>query len=182
MGRIVEFELEKLVVGIMYVNQQVYVQALTALSDAFGKVDNVMDEYSFSRYSTFYDSEMGGHVLKRFVSFERLVNPSLLPKIKCWTNELESRLSNESGRCVNIDPCILGHGRFVMATTKGASFRVPLQDGIFADISLVYSRNEWHHFFWTYHDVKSDFFKRFLIGVRTLYLHQRTRAANGDVK
>ena len=182
MGRIMEFELEKLVVGIMYVNQELYVQALSALSDVFGKIDNEMDEYSFSGYSTFYDREMGGHVLKRFVSFERLVNPSALSRIKCWTNEVESRLSNGSSRHVNVDPCILGHGRFVMATTKGASFRVPLQNGIFADISLIYSRNGWHHFFWTYHDVKSDLFKAFLTRVRTLYMQQRTHATSGGVQ
>ena len=45
-------------------------------------------------------------------------------------------------RKVNIDPCLISHGKFIMATTKGASFRVPIRDGIYADLSLVYSNGQ----------------------------------------
>ena len=173
MGRIKTFEPEKLVIGIMYTDGDHFRSVTDVLTQHFGKADFETEEYSFSDYSGYYDGEMDGRVMKRFVSFERLVDPSSLSEIKIRTNGIEDDMSVSGNRRVNIDPCLLSHGRFVMATTKGASFRVPLSDGIFADLSLVYSRGEWTDFFWTYADVKSDRMKRFLSDVRRIYLEQR---------
>ena len=116
---------------------------------------------------------MDGQVLKRFVSFRDLVDPSRLSQIKLHTNDIESDFAVNGDRRVNIDPCLLSHGKFVMATTKGASFRVPLENGIYADLSLVYAKKQWNEFFWTYFDVKSDMIKSFLLEVRKIYREQR---------
>ncbi|MBO4219565.1 MAG: DUF4416 family protein [Clostridia bacterium] len=173
MGSIKSFEPEKLVVGIMYIDEDHFRSVLDVLTPVFGKTDAETEEYSFSDFSGYYDTEMDGSVMKRFVSFERLVDPSALSEIKIRTNSIEDDMSVSGNRRVNIDPCLLSHGRFVMATTKGASFRVPLSGGIYADLSLVYSRGEWKDFFWTYADVKSDRMKAFLSDVRRKYLEQR---------
>ncbi len=173
MGKACDFEPEQLVVGIMYTDDATYDAALEKLVGKFGETDCVSDEYSFSEFSRFYDGEMSGEVRKRLVSFEKTVPPSSLPAIKLFTNGLEDAFAKDGNRTVNLDPCLLGHGKFVMATTKGASFRIPLSNGIYADLALVYARKHWVHFFWTYFDIKSDFVKSFLEKVRELYLEKR---------
>lgn len=173
MGKVKPFELEKLVVGIMYTNSSQYHQITKLLEDIFGDTDIISDEYVFSKFSTYYDKEMNGIVLKRFISFRNCLNPASLAKIKLQTNAIEDKLANGKDRIVNIDPCLLSHGKFIMATTKSASFRVPLQSGIYADLSLVYSRGQWEHFYWTYFDVKTDYIKQYLSEVRKRYLEQR---------
>lgn len=173
MGLAKAFELEKLVIGIMYNNPVYYYQTIKILTEVFGAIESISEEYVFSDFSTFYNNEMNGIVLKRFVSFRNCLNPATLAKIKQQTNFIENELAVGAKRIVNIDPCLLSHGKFVMATTKPASFRVPLLDGIYADLSLVYARNQWVHFFWTYFDVKSDLVKQYLQKVRIHYLNQR---------
>lgn len=173
MGRTRAFELEKLVVGIMYTDSVGYNKTIKVLTALYGEIDVVSDEYTFSKFSTFYDSEMKGIVLKRFISFRNCLNPAEFAKIKLQTNIIEDEFANDGNRIVNLDPCLLSHGRFLMATTKPASFRIPIQDGIYADLSLVYAKGQWMHFYWTYFDVKTDFIKQYLIKVRKQYLEQR---------
>lgn len=173
MGKTESFETEKLVIAIMYTTQMQYEAVLKQLEKQFGPVDCSMEEYSFSAFSTYYNHEMGGHVLKRMLSFQNYVSPDILPEIKNWSNSIENKYAIAGNRIVNIDPCLLSHGRFVMATTKSASFRVPLRDGIYAELSLVYSRGRWIPFFWTYADIRSELVTGFLNRVRRIYLSQR---------
>lgn len=178
MGNIYCYEPEKLIIGIMYVKDSYYYQALEMLKNAFGEIELISEKYSFSSFSSFYDEEMGGNVWRRFVSFSSCVYPDELANIKIRTNNIEHSLSINENRQINIDPCLLSHGRFVMATTKAASFRIPLQEGIYADFSLIYARNQWHDFFWTYFDIKSSNCKAFLDEVRNRYLIQRKSWVN----
>ena len=180
MGKITPFEKEKLVVGVMYTAAAQYEAVRRRLEERFGPADAVTEEYEFSALSVYYDQEMGGRVMKRFVSFRDCVPPEALPEIKRWTNALEEESADGENRRVNIDPCLLSHGKFTMATTKGASFRVPLRDGIYADLSLIYSNGRWNHFFWTYTDVRSEPIEAFLSRVRKIYLEQRKAEKRGE--
>ena len=173
LGIIKEFEAEKLVVGLMYTDIEFFESGLNELCALYGEIDTQSREYSFSSFSNYYNEEMNGEVLKRFVSFKTLINPSMLADAKLNTNHIESIFTIANCRKVNIDPCLLSHGKFVMATTKGASFRIPLCDGVYGDLSLVYARNHWVDFFWTYYDIKSEPIKQYLAQVRKLYLLQR---------
>ena len=158
----------------MYTDEKIYIKALNDLTEIYGETERISSEYSFSDFSIFYEKEMHSKVLKRLVSFKILVDPSRISEIKLKTNEIEKSYTSQYGRNVNLDPCLLSHGKFVMATTKGASFRVPHEKGIYTDLSLVYARKHWVDFFWTYFDIKSEFVKDYLIEVRNDYLKQRT--------
>jgi hypothetical protein len=175
LGYIKPFEKEKLVVGIMYTGDDYFRIALDRICAQYGKIDSQSEEYTFSTFSNYYDGEMRGTVMKRFVSLEKLVDPSSLSEIKIHTNKIEEENSENESRNINLDPCLLGHGKFVMATTKNASFRIPLSKGIYADLSLVYAGNRWVNFFWTYSDVKSEMIKDYLGHVRKIYLEQRKK-------
>ena len=180
MGQIAEFEKEKLLVGVIFHDEDVLNMALADLKERFGEWDMVSEEYSFSEgYSTYYDTELGGEGRRRIYSFLRLVDPSEQAEIKEFTNEIEKKYSGESGRLVNLDPGLMSHGRFMLSTTKNASFRIPLKRGIYTEMTLFYARGAWRKLLWTYMDYQSDLVLAFLERVRKKYLTQRKCEALG---
>ena len=174
MGAVYGFEKEKLVIGVIYHDPAVLEAAMRDLVAEFGEWDMVSEEFSFSgEYSTYYDDELGGEGLRRIYSFEKLVDPSLQAEIKEFTNDLEKRYSGDTGRHINLDPGFMSHGRFMLATTKNASFRIPLKRGIYTEMTLFYARGKWQKLIWTYRDYQSERVQKFLGKVRKKYLGQR---------
>ena len=174
MGAIYDFEPEKLIVGIIYNDKDIFEKALMRLTDKFGPTDGVCEEFSFSReFSTYYDDEIGGEGLRRIYSFERLVDPALQADIKEFTNALEAEFSEGENRKINLDPGFINHGRLMLPTTKATGFRVPLKNGIHTELTLFWSRGAWQKFPWTYRDYQSERVQSFLVGVRKKYLLQR---------
>lgn len=174
MGIAQEFEKEKLIVGIIYSDKEILSIALAALEKCFGKIEDVSEEFSFSKqFSDYYDKELGGEGLRRIYSFERLVEPELQAQIKLFTNELEQTLSVDGNRHINIDPGFINHGRLLLATTKPTGFRIPLSDGIYTELTLYWARGGWQKLPWTYRDYQSTLVQNFITRVRRRYLEQR---------
>ena len=179
MGCVGVFEEEKLIVGLIYSDRELFMRAMEALTDEFGPIDGECEEFSFSReFSDYYDGELGGEGLRRIVSFERTVDPSRQAEIKELTNEFERILSVDGKRKINLDPGFINHGRLMLATTKNAGFRIPLKNGIYTELTLFYARGEWHKFPWTYRDYQSDRVQKFLTEVRNKYLAERRKTLN----
>ena len=174
MGQIHDFQKEKLIVGVIFHDEEVLKLALDKLTEKFGEWDMVSPDYSFSEnFSTYYDSELGGEGTRRIYSFERTVEPDMQAEIKEFTNELENSFIGEGGRLINLDPGLMSHGRFMLATTKDASFRIPLKRGIYTEMTLFYARGAWQKLPWTYMDYQSELVLKFLEKVRKKYLAQR---------
>lgn len=174
MGEIFEFEKEKLIVGVIYHDKEVFEAALEALKERFGEWDFVSEEFSFSEdFSTYYDGELGGEGLRRIYSFDRLIDPAEQAEIKEFTNALEAKLSIDGKRKINLDPGFLNHGRLLLATTKATGFRIPLKRGIYTELTLFYARGKWNKLPWTYRDYQSELVQKFLSSVRKKYLSQR---------
>ena len=175
MGATFSFEREKLVIGVIFHDEDVLSRVLDILTEKFGEIDGVSEEYSFSNgYSTYYDTELGGEGRRRIYSFEQLVDPALQAEIKEYTNEIEKSFSKaDGGRLINLDPGLMSHGRFMLSTTKNASFRIPLKRGIYTEMTLFYARGAWRKLLWTYMDYQSDTVLSFLEKVRKKYLKQR---------
>ena len=58
MGQVYDFEKEKLIVGVIYNDEQIYDRAINMLKDAFGEIDGESERFSFSReFSNYYDDE-----------------------------------------------------------------------------------------------------------------------------
>ena len=85
----------------------------------------------------YYAPEMGEELCRVFVTVHEPVDPALLADIKLETNRLEELFATDGRRRVNIDPGLMALSRFVLASTKDSSHRVPLRDGIYAEITLV---------------------------------------------
>lgn len=174
MGIAKEFEKEKLIIGIIYSDKEILSIALAALEKCFGKIDDVSEEFSFSKeFSDYYDEELGGEGLRRIYSFDKLVEPELQAQIKTFTNELEQTLSVDGNRHINIDPGFINHGRLLLATTKPTGFRIPLSDGIYTELTLYWARGGWQKLPWTYRDYQSTLVQNFITKVRRRYLEQR---------
>ncbi len=174
MGQIHDFAEEKLVIGVIFHDETVLLKALEVLKEKFGEWDMVSPDYSFSDgYSTYYDTELGGKGTRRIYSFEKTVRPDEQAEIKEFTNDLENSFLGEGGRLINLDPGLMSHGRFMLSTTKDASFRIPLKRGIYTEMTLFYARGAWQKLPWTYMDYQSETVISFLEKVRRKYLTQR---------
>ncbi len=174
MGAALDFEYEKLIIGFIYNTDENYERALKIMTDKFGPVDFMTEEFSFTNeFSSYYDEELGGEARRRIVSFERLVDPTMQADIKTFTNSVEADFSIDGNRKVNLDPGFLSHGRLLLATTKKTGFRIPLKDGIYTELTLYYARGAWQKLPWTYRDYQSERVQNFLTTVRKKYLEQR---------
>ena len=179
MGAVYDFEKEKLIVGIIYNDPEIYEQALRMLTDAFGPTDGESEHFSFSEeFSDYYDDELGGRGMRVIFSFRDTVDPSRQAEIKKATNEMERQLSRDGRRLINLDPGFINHGRLMLATTKAAGFRIPLSDGIYTELTLFWARGAWQKLPWSYRDYQSERVQRFITEVRARYLKERKETKN----
>ena len=168
MGEIRRFKPDKLVMPILISRQRMRTPLLEQLRSRFGPLDYTSIDLPFT-YTRYYDEEMGTPITRFFVSFLRLVNPGTLARIKGETNQLESRFAESGRRKVNIDPGLLNLSRFVLASSKDGSHRIPLSDGVFAEVTLMYEKGSYRPLEWTYPDYRSEDYLKILEDIRRLY-------------
>ncbi len=180
MGQIYDFEREKLIVGVIYNDTEIYRKAIDRLVELFGPIEDESERFSFSKeFSDYYDGELGGEGQRVILSFRDTVEPSRQAQIKSLTNSIEAELSLDGNRLINLDPGFINHGRLMLATTKAAGFRIPLSDGIYTELTLFWAKGGWHKLPWTYRDYQSDKVQSFITRVRRVYLEQRRAAKKG---
>jgi hypothetical protein len=126
-----------------------------SMREAVGSITDRTTSMSF-HYTNYYEKEMGSNLSRVFLLFEPLFNRELLPEIKIKTNSIETFLSSEGKRAVNIDPGYISLENVVLATTKGYAHRIYLGFGIFADLTLVYRNGTYKPLEWTYPDYGSE--------------------------
>jgi hypothetical protein len=158
----------KLVIGLFMGNRELLAPAALDLVDRFGPVDMVSPWFAFD-FTSYYAEEMGAPLFRRVLAFKRLVGQHALPEIKIETNRVEDRYRDKGSRRVNIDPGYLLLERFVLATGKNFSHRIYLDAGIYADLTLVFSRGEFRPLPWTYPDYAHADLRQFLQEVRSRY-------------
>jgi len=162
---------EKLVFGVLTSRAEVRDELLAAATDAWGPVDFVSGFLPFT-FTHYYDTEMGTPIHRLFLSFERLVDPSGLAAIKRATNALEERWHEAGLRKVNLDPGLVALSRFTLATTKENAHRIPLSQGIYGEITLLFSRGSYRPLDWTYPDYRSEATVALLNRIRAVYKGQ----------
>lgn len=176
MGAQQEFEKEKLIIGVIYHDTEIYEAAKAVLTEKFGPIEDMSEPYSFSKeYSTYYDGELGGEGIRQIISFRDTVDPSEQAAIKVFTNELEKSFDPEGIRRINLDPGLINHGRLLLSTTKQTGFRIALSDGIYSELTLYWARGAWQKLPWTYRDYQSERVQAFITMVRKKYLDERRK-------
>ncbi len=171
MGNASEFRPEKLVVAVLLGAGAAAEEALGPLVEDYGPADLVSPEIPFG-FTDYYEKEMGPGLRRLFVSFGTLVRPERLAAIKLSTNRREALAAGGGGRRLNLDPGLLCLSRFILATTKNGSQRIPLASGIYAEVTLVFEGGTFRPLEWTYPDYRTDQYISVLNAVRALYREQ----------
>ena len=177
MGQAEKFTQYKLVLGLLYAEGSDPGSPAGRLSELFGPVDFESRDLPFD-FTAYYRGEMGDRIIRRFISFRNLVPPDSLADIKIATNEIETLFSVRGNRRINLDPGILSLSRFLLATTKDNSHRIPLKNGIYAELTLQFSRKDLQVLPWTYPDYATREYRDILIKIREIYQADLKRGEN----
>lgn len=168
----------KLIAGIIASSENIFFKTEEALQRILGPLDYRSQTIKFD-FTDYYQRDMGPDLKRRFVSFERLIDPTALSRIKLITNRLERRLSKDIKsvrRAVNIDPGYITGAKLVLASTKDYSHRIYLEKGIYAEVTLYYKKGSFRYWDWTYPDYKTEDYIRIFNEIRSIYMRQKHRA------
>lgn len=145
MGKIREPLPVKLFVGMLTSQNRLFEAVADTLAAAYGPVDLASGILPWD-HSAYYRGEMGSGIMRKFLFFQRLIDPGSLSRIKHDTMSLEHTLrrpgDGEFSRRVNIDPGYVTEAKVILATTKDFSHRVYIGQSIFAEATLQYARND----------------------------------------
>jgi len=171
----------KLVMAMLAPHEGWFDRAEGALRERFGPIDYRSDILAFD-FTSYYTPEFGEGLLRRFVAFERLVDPGGLAAVKVLTNDLERAWAEAGSRRINLDPGYMTLAKFVLATTKDHSHRIYLGQGIYAEVTLTYRDRDWRPWPWTYPDYRSEVYRRILHDIRAVLVQQlrKEREQNAD--
>ncbi len=171
MGKIKDIMPVKLFCGFIYGGGNDFEKAKEACAEAFGKGDYESPATPFT-HTDYYEKEFGKNLLRRFLSFEKLVFPDALADIKHQTNAVERELSKNGKRRVNIDPGYLTLSKVVLATTKDYMHRIYIGHGMYAEVTLYFKDNMFQGFPWTYPDYKTPEYVEIFNKIREIYKKQ----------
>jgi hypothetical protein len=169
MGEVKSFVPARLVMGVLSTAEDFLPELFSLLSEKFGPILETSEKVPFT-FTDYYNHEMGSTPMRFFLVFEKLYDPSLLAEAKLITNELEEHFKKEGGRTINLDPGLLSAANLVLATTKNRSHRIPLQKGIYAEVTLTYEKGQFNALPWTYADYGSEVFRLLFKRYRSEYM------------
>lgn len=163
----------KLIAGLLAASGDLLSSAKGALTTMYGPIDLESAPAPFT-YTAYYNEEMGETIVRQYISFDRLIAPETIGEIKVQTNAAEQGYAAAGKRKVNIDPGYVDLSKMVLATTKDATYRIYLGNGIYAQSTIYYREKSFEPWPWTYPDYKSEHAIRFFNQVREQY-RQRIR-------
>ncbi len=171
MGAIESFRPEKLICGVLTSRPELIERIIGQLSATYGSVDlrSPSEPFTFTNY---YEREMGSPIYRFFLSFETLIAPDCLADVKIATNRIETVFAGSGMRPVNLDPGLLSLQRLILASTKDNGRRIPLREGIYAEITLIYVEGDYLPLDWTYPDFKSRSYRDIMKEIRGIYRAQ----------
>ena len=171
MGKVELPESVKLICGLLAGNLEWQNRGKEVLSGRFGPIDHESEGIPFD-FTAYYRKELGSDIIRQYVSFENLIDPGDLAAIKLTTNRMEEDLSEDGVRKVNLDPGYLDLSKMVLATTKDATYRVYLGEGISGQSTYYFERGTYRRWEWTYADYRTDTAIEFFNRVRSGYKRQ----------
>jgi hypothetical protein len=159
-----------LLVSLISARQEWLEEAQGLLTERFGPAET-SDLLPFDQ-TAYYAAELGSPLSRRFLRFADLIPPDSLVQVKLACLGLEGRLSQEGRRRVNIDPGLLSAERLILSTGKNFTHRVPLAEGIYADLTLIYTGGSFQPQPWTFPDYRSPEIIDLLNRLRAGYIAQ----------
>lgn len=146
----------KLIVSLVTGDEAVFVPVAAKLSKVYGRLDYLSRRIPFDK-TDYYEREMGKNLVRRLITFEKLMEPDALPGVKRTTDRIESEYRDrEENRRINLDPGYLTLSHLILATHKQFSHRPYLRDGVYADLTLIYKGKSFQPLQWTFPDYAAD--------------------------
>jgi hypothetical protein len=167
----------KLFIGMLASDPQLFDTCGPALERVYGPRD-MESTVTLWDHSDYYRDEMGAPLMRKFVFFERLVDPGQLCRAKEFTISLEEEYAHRTidriQRRLNLDPGYVTEAKVVLATTKDFSHRIYIGEGIYAEVTLIYDRmrKEYCPLAHTYPDFRTE-------DSRALFKEARARLRTG---
>jgi len=177
MGKMKPFLPVKLIFGIISGFQDLIEEVEESLTMRYGPIDFRSPFIPFT-FTDYYTPQMGENLLRRFISFQHLIEPALLSDIKVRSNHLEEQYALRfSGvkRALNLDPGYLTTTCLILASTKNYAHRIPLQKGIYAQLEYIFKKGEVQNLPWTYPDYRTEVYRQIFLKLRKIYLEQIKR-------
>ncbi len=169
MGKIIEPHPVKLFIGMLSHDLFLIEQLTDNLRNTFGPVDLASPVWPWE-HTTYYEKEMGERLTRKFIFFEKLINPGAIADIKLKTIELEKQYLNvNGGRKINLDPGYLDAAKIVLVSTKDFSHRIYLGSGIYGEVTLYYSGKNYQILPYTFPDFRTEEYFEVFKKARELY-------------
>ena len=160
--------LAKLFCAVLFTDEHIMIKAKELLGQKFGVIDLESDRFFFD-VSEYYKPEMGYPIHRLFWSFETLINPKNIARIKIECNEIEDQLAIKQNRKVNLDPGYMDYDKIVLASAKYNWQKIYLDYGIYADLTLRYEKGKYLPFPWSFPDFKEGHYNKMLLRIREIY-------------
>jgi len=100
----------KFICGFIYSNEEDFSKIKRIMERKYKGIDYESEVIDFD-FTDYYTKEMGRNLIRKFLSFKVLINPSALLRIKLYTLKLERKFSYQGKRKVNIDPGYLNDAK-----------------------------------------------------------------------
>jgi hypothetical protein len=168
MSRLGRREEAILFVGSLFSSDDVFSAAERDLREMFGTVLFKSPAIRWN-YSEYYDSELGLPLLRNFLFFETIVDPTCLVEAKLAVMEVERKFSVKDRRQINLDPGYLTLAKAVLASKKNYSHRLNLGRGVFAELELFFRGGRFNPMPYTYADYRDKRFLGFFATARELF-------------
>ena len=169
MGAVRPEESVMLMCGMIGTDRDILDRARDELVGLYGPVDLASEDFPFTQ-TDYYEAEMGSGLWRRLLAFRDLIVPGAIGAIKLKTQDMEEayacRDAGNTRRRINLDPGYIAPAKLVLATTKDFAHRVCLGEGIYAEVTLNFSKQGVRTFDWTYPDFKSELYRPFLMEAR----------------
>jgi hypothetical protein len=145
------------------------------LARIIGPEERRFGPWPFSQ-TDYYQPEMGHGLERHWLSFAGVGDACDLALIKTGCMVLEDRYRRPPeegrGRRVNIDPGYVTAAKFVLGTHKNFSHRLSIGQGMFAELTLGFSRQGMVYHPWTYPDFRSGEYDEALLTIRSDFMAQ----------
>jgi len=171
----------KLIIGILAADENSLQAGLESTIAQFGAKDLTSQVFGFTQ-TEYYKDQTGDNILRQFVSFDKLIDPGELSKIKLKTNDIEQKLAKKLAlpfpRPVNLDPGMIEPAKLILASTKNFSHRIYIGDNIYAELTLSYCKGEWESYKYTFPDYRETRYHEFFSMVRNRLVEQLREMKN----
>ena len=158
----------KLFCGVLYSDEFLLKKSRLSSIEKYGEIDYQSDPFTFE-ISEYYRPEMSWPIYRLFWSFERLINPNEIARIKIECNQIEDQLAVDGNRKVNLDPGYMDYDKIVLASAKYNGQKIYLNFGIYADLTLHYEKGNYYPYPWSFPDFKNGGYNQIFLRIREIY-------------